>query len=122
MYASYPDQIKRDEDFQEAMALYASHPEFEKGTGTVTEGYTIGALSCVLLDKYGVENWQERLMTDGSLTALDVLAENYTELPAAQEVTQADIDDVAEQIADFEENNPKRAKNRVFTMLYQLLY
>ena len=61
-------------------------------------------------------------MTDGSLTALDVLAENYTELPAAQEVTQADIDDVAEQIADFEENNPKRAKNRVFTMLYQLLY
>lgn len=122
LYASYPEQIKTEEDFQEAMALYASHPEFEKGTGTVTEGYTIGAMSCVLLDRYGVENWKERLMADGSLTPLDILAEAYTELPAAQEVTQADRDDVTAQIADFNENNPKRAKSRIFTMLYQILY
>jgi hypothetical protein len=122
LFAAYPDQIKTQEDFQKAMALYASRPEFEKGVGTVAEGYSIGALSCVLLDRLGVGNWPEELMNEGDLTPLDILAGLYADLPAPGEITADDINEVTAQIDEFNKDNPRRAAERIFTMLYQLLF
>ncbi|NLF45465.1 MAG: hypothetical protein GX581_05250, partial [Syntrophomonadaceae bacterium] len=87
-----------------------------------SEGYSIGALSCVLLDRLGAENWPEVLMSEGDLTPLDILAGLYTDLPAPREVTADDINGVTAQIDEFNKDNPRRAAERIFTMLYQLLF
>jgi len=120
LYAAYPEFVKTEADFQKAVALYASRPEFEVGVGTVREGYCIGAMGCVLLDRLGIADWQRTLMENPKMSALDILTANCGDLPAASDVTQENKDETGKQIETF--NSDDSRWNGIFEMFYHLLF
>lgn len=127
LYAAYPDMIQTREDLFAALALYASHPEYELEVGVVDEAYSIGALASILLDYLEVPDWQETLMADGNLTPQDILADYYASqdgivYPDLVSVSAEDISQAQAGIDHFNETNPRRAKERIATMLYQMLF
>jgi hypothetical protein len=99
LYAGYPSQIKNSDDVDAALALLATREEAHIRHGLTAEGYTVGGFASVLLDRLETD-WKERLMADPYATPIEMLYQHFKgeSLPAPRQVTQADIDAVAEAI------------------------
>lgn len=121
LYSSYPDKVKTEDDLTRALALLATREDVYVDHGLVKEGYNVGGFACILLDRLE-DDWQPRLMKDAKLTPIEMLREHFAgeALPAPQPLTQADVDDVAEEINAPPEGDSGPA--RLFDALYQLLF
>jgi len=125
LYLGYPDQVKNKDDLDRALALLATREDIYVWHGLVSEGYTIGGFSCVLLDRLEPQalesDWKRRLMDDPEATPIEMLYRHFKDetLPAPKQLTQAEIDTVSEAIQKSKEAG---VKPQVFRFLYDLLF
>ena len=103
LYSAYPDQVKSKSDIDHALAQLAGQEDASvyHRLGVATEGYTVGGIACILLDR--LENdWKERIMNDPVATPIEMLSQHFSghPLPEPQPLTEADIDLVAERILE----------------------
>ena len=121
LYSAYPDQIKDENDLNDALALLATREDVYVDYGLVVEGYMTGGFTCVLLDRY-VEDWQAKLMDDPEMTPLEMLYQHFNEgaLPAPVQLTQVEIDAVDARIQN--SNNDGGGPYLLFRFLYDLLF
>jgi hypothetical protein len=82
----FPDTINSRADLAQALAYWTGQIDYENRvtTGLVLEGYYVGMLSAVILDRYvDTDVWQQAIMDDYNLTPLMLLDEHFAgrELP-----------------------------------------
>jgi hypothetical protein len=120
LYCGYPDQVKNSEDLERAIALLATRNDIYVRHGLVTECYTVGGFACVLLDRLE-SDWKERLMNDPYATPTEMLLQHFNNetLPVPRQLTQSEIDAVAEEIQKPDEN---RGMPLLFKALYDMLF
>jgi|GEM_PF-520846 len=120
LYMGYPEQIKNSTDLDSALALLASRDDVYVGYGLVRECYTVSGFACVLLDRLESE-WKERLMNDPVATPIEMLYQHFVNelLPAPIQLTQAEIDAVAEEI---QKQSVSRVLPRLFSLFYDILF
>jgi len=118
LYTSYPDQVKNEEDLQQAMALLATRDDVYTDHGVVSEGYYVGAYAAILLDRLGVD-WKQELVDSGDTSPIELLSQHFEDqaLPAPRSMTQQDIDEVAAQI-----NTVDPLSNRGTPLVFRFLY
>jgi hypothetical protein len=120
LYSGYPDQVNSG-NLDKALALLATRDDtYYIRHGLIKECYGVSGFACVLLDRLE-ENWKERLMGDGEATPIEMLFRHFKDdaLPAPRQLTQADIDAVAEEIQKPDIN---RGMPLVFQALYDMLF
>ena len=116
LYCGYPAQIKNSDDVERALTLLATREDIYIGHGLISECYTVSGFSCVLLDRLE-SDWKERLMDDTEATPIEMLYQHFkdTDLPVPIQLTQADMDKVAEEIH-------RPSENRGMPLLFQFLF
>ncbi|MCL2680751.1 MAG: hypothetical protein FWF11_04715 [Coriobacteriia bacterium] len=121
LYSAYPAQIKDESDLESALSLLATREDVYVDYGLVVEGYMIGGFTCVLLDRY-VDGWQAKLMDDPEMTPLEMLYQHFDEeaLPAAVQLTQAEIDALGVRIQD--SSDAGTGPYLLFRFLYDFLF
>jgi len=122
LYAAYPN-INDRAALHRALALLAAREDVYVVHGLVYEGYMVGGLSCVLLDRLvNDDSWKKRLITDGNVTPADLLLEQFSgqELPKPHQPTQAEIDAVLEKTQASGSN--RQTIVNVFQALYDFLF
>jgi len=119
LYAGYPNQVNSG-NLDKALALLAARDDVYVRYGLVMESYKVSGFACVLLDRLE-ENWKERLMGDSEATPIEMLYRRFKgeTLPAPRQLTQAEIDAVAEEIKKPDIN---RGMPLVFQALYDMLF
>lgn len=119
LYAGYPNQVNNG-NLDKALALLASRDDVYVRHGLVMESYIVSGFACVLLDRLE-ENWKERLMGDPEANPIEMLYQHFKNeaLPAPRQLTQADIDAVAEEIKKPDIN---RGMPLLFKALYDMLF
>jgi len=119
LYSGYPDQVNSN-NLDKALALLATRNDVYIQHGLIKESYTVSSFACVLLDRLE-ENWKERLMGDSEATPIEMLSRHFKDetLPAPRQLTQADIDAVAEEIQKPDIN---RGMPLVFQAFYDMLF
>ncbi|MCL2608892.1 MAG: hypothetical protein FWD94_03185 [Treponema sp.] len=119
LLAGYPEQVG-PENLPEALALLASRPDIYVQHGLISESYTVGAFSAVLLDDLRPD-WKEKLAADGNASPAEMLLAHFAaeSLPEPRQITQAEIEAVAESLRRPAEN---RGKPLVFKFLFDILF
>jgi len=120
LYCAYPDQVKNVDDLDRALALLATQDDIYISYGLVTEGYVVGGLASVLLDRLD-SGWKKRLMDTPEATPIEMLLQHFTgkSLPAPQQLTQSEIDSVG---AEIKKRTEEGGPSLLFQMLYDLLF
>ena len=120
LYMGYPNRIRNSTDLDGALALLASREDVYVGYGVVRESYTVSGFACVLLDRLE-SDWKERLMDDPAATPIEMLYQHFIDepLPEPKQLTQSEIDAVAEEI---EKQNVNLVLPRLFRFFYDLLF
>ncbi|MCL2050866.1 MAG: hypothetical protein FWG91_03905 [Lachnospiraceae bacterium] len=120
LYMGYPDQIKNSMDLDSALALLASREDIYVGYGLIRECYTVSGFACVLLDRLE-SDWKERLMDDPYATPIEMLYQHFINepLPEPKQITQSEIDAVAEEIQKL---NVSLVLPRLFRLFYDILF
>jgi len=118
LYISYPDQVKNEEDLQNAMALLATRDDLYTDHGVVGESYHVGAYAAILLDRLELD-WKQDLINSGDTSPMELLYQHFEgqTLPAPREMTQQNIDEVTAQI-----NASDPSSNRGMPLVFRFLY
>jgi hypothetical protein len=95
----FPDQIRNENDFRQALAQLGTCEIYHQDTGINGEAYDIGIFAGILLDRLGAD-WKQPLMDDPHATPTEMLYRYFENeaLPEPAEITEEDMRAVAEQI------------------------
>ena len=120
LYASYPGKIDDRESLNRALALLATREDIYVTTGLVAEGYHVGGLACVLLDRFE-DGWQERLVSDAGLTPIEMLSRHFAGV-SLPEPRQPGDEEISVVKAKIDEESKANGCTGLFKMLYDLLF